>query len=60
LFFVISQFNCRFAKNAKLSNAYLLKGDFDRAIADFEAVLKIDPNNIKAKEILNLARQKKQ
>jgi len=40
--------------------AYYDKGDYDRAIADFEALLKIDPNNVKAKEILNLARQKKQ
>ena len=39
--------------------AYSKKGDYDRAIKDFEALLKIDPNNVKAKEVLELARQKR-
>ena len=37
--------------------AYCNKGDYNRAIADFEATLRLDPNNADAKENLNFVKQ---
>jgi tetratricopeptide (TPR) repeat protein len=34
-----------------------MKNDLDRAIADFEAVLKINPNNADARQNLEAVRQ---
>jgi lipoprotein NlpI len=36
---------------------YRNKGDYNKAIADFEAVLRIDPNNIGAKIWLSTTRR---
>jgi tetratricopeptide (TPR) repeat protein len=38
--------------------AYGGKGDYDRAIADFEAALRINPNDANAKNNLEIARRK--
>jgi len=38
--------------------AYYYKGNYDKAIADWENVLKIDSNNVDAKENLKIIRQK--
>jgi len=35
------------------------KGNYDRAIEDWEAVLRIDPNHATARKILEAARQEK-
>ena len=39
-------------------HAYLEEKDINRAIADWEAVLRIDPTNENARKILELVRQK--
>jgi tetratricopeptide (TPR) repeat protein len=38
-------------------NAYFWNKDYDKAIADFEAVLKIEPNNAEARKALENAKQ---
>ena len=40
-------------------NAYLLMEDYDRAIADYEAILRIEPHNIDARKNIDMARRKK-
>jgi Tfp pilus assembly protein PilF len=40
-----------------LGNAYLSKKDYERAVANFEAALKIDPNHAEAKDGLEEARK---
>jgi cytochrome c-type biogenesis protein CcmH/NrfG len=39
--------------------AHYNKGDLDRAIADWEAVLWIDPTNINLKQIIEIVRQQR-
>jgi cytochrome c-type biogenesis protein CcmH/NrfG len=36
---------------------YAKKGDLDRAIADWEAVLRLDPNNAGARQAIEVIRQ---
>ena len=40
-------------------NAYYLKGNYDRAIVDWEAVLRINPNHATARRSIELAREKR-
>jgi tetratricopeptide (TPR) repeat protein len=40
------------------AGTYFDMGDYDRAIADFEAALRIDPNNIENKNNLERARRR--
>ena len=39
--------------------AYAMKNDLDRAITDWEAVLRLDPNNAMAKRNLEIVRQQR-
>ncbi|GHU77941.1 hypothetical protein FACS189462_1160 [Spirochaetia bacterium] len=36
---------------------YYIKGDIEKAIADYTKALKLDPNNVNAKENLKFARK---
>jgi tetratricopeptide (TPR) repeat protein len=38
-------------------DAYFWKGDYDRAIADWEKALQLDPNNTTARSILETLRE---
>jgi len=51
----VNRQGCRFSKNRGM--AYAKKDDYDKAIMDYEAVLRIDPNDILARNNLEQARR---
>ncbi|MDR0684618.1 MAG: tetratricopeptide repeat protein [Spirochaetaceae bacterium] len=48
---------CRCFEQAQGVDAYYAKGEYDKAIADLQAVLSIDPNNADAKKAIEIIRE---